>query len=406
MAEYAYEGLDRAGKRVTGQLNAPTENDLRVLLRKQGVRPTKITRGGEASQFNFGLIFSPGARMTFTELLIFSRQLQVLIGSGVPLVQALDVLGEQGTNSRGYRMVCQKIRAKVSEGSYLWESMAAFPTTFDRLYLALIRAGESSGALDQMLRRISNYIEDADRLRKMLKSAMTYPAIVIVIGIGVVTAMLVFVIPKFEELLTSGGQELPGPTQFVIDMSKYLTNNGLMLSVVTGVLGFIIYKVLDSPEGKIARDRVFFRLPIFGPIMKKGGTARFCRTLSTLLSSGVNLLDALDICRETINNSVLEVAVSKVRPSVEQGKSLAASFAQLDIFPSMAVQMMLVGENTGQLDRMMEKVADFYEAEVEQAIAGLTKLIEPIILVVLGGVVGGMLIAMYLPIFKIAGSVT
>ncbi len=403
MAEYKYEGVDRTGKSVSGMLNAASEGDLRILLRKQGVRPTKIIREG-AGAFNLGMLFNAGAGMTFSELLIFSRQLQVLIGSGIPLVQALDVLGDQGS-SRGYRTVCSKIKSKVSEGSYLWESMAMFPNTFDKLYLALVRAGESSGALDQMLRRISNYIEDADRLRKMLKSAMMYPFIVIFIGIGVVTAMLVFVIPKFESLLASSGQELPGPTKFVIDMSKFLTENGMLLTVGIGVVGFIMWKVLSSPEGKIARHRLFFRMPIFGPIMKKGGTARFCRTLSTLLSSGVNLLDAIDICRQTINNAVLEDAVARVRPSIEQGKSLAASFNMLDIFPNMAIQMMLVGENTGQLDRMMEKVADFYEAEVEQAIAGLTKLIEPIILVFLGGAVGGILIAMYLPIFKLAGGV-
>jgi type IV pilus assembly protein PilC len=404
MPEYKYEGVDKQGKRVKGQLNAATEGDLRVLLRGQGVRPVRI---GKVSlvQRDLGSMFSGGVpRLSSEDVLHFTRQLQVLTGSGVPLVQSLDILADQAS-SPALRVMCQGVKNKVSEGCFLWEALSAFPKSFPRLYLALVRAGESSGALDQMLRRLSSYLEDADRLKKMLKAAMMYPAIVISIGIAVVAAMLIFVIPKFEELIVSNGGELPGPTKFVIELSHFLVNNWLLIFGSLAVGGFMAKKFFTSPEGKIFLDRALFRAPLFGPMMQKGGTARFTRTLSTLLSSGVSLLEAIDICKQTIDNAVLEEAVGHVRTEIEQGKTLSAVFSRLTVFPKMAVQMMAVGENTGQLDKMLEKVADFYEAEVEALVGGLTKLIEPFILVFLGGTVGGLMIAMYLPIFKMGDSI-
>ncbi|MBC7387121.1 MAG: type II secretion system F family protein [Cryobacterium sp.] len=403
MPEYKYEGVDKQGKRVKGQLNAASEGDLRVLLRGQGVRPIRIA-GVSLVQRDLGSIFGGSKNITKEEVLHFTRQLQVLLGSGVPLVQSLDILADQAS-SASLRSLCQGVKNRVSEGAFLWESLSAYEKSFPRLYLALVRAGESSGSLDQMLKRLSAYLEDADRLRKMLKAAMMYPAIVISIGIAVISAMLIFVIPKFEELIKGSGGTLPGPTQFVIDMSHFLGSYGIYLAVFLGVGGFILMKFFESPEGRIFRDRALFKAPLFGPLMLKGGTARFTRTLGTLLASGVSLLDAIDICRQTIDNAVLEEAVGKVRTEIEQGKSLSVVFMKLDIFPKMAIQMMAVGENTGQLDKMLEKVADFYEAEVEALVGGLTKLIEPFILVFLGGTVGGMMIAMYLPIFKMGDSI-
>jgi type IV pilus assembly protein PilC len=402
--EYKYEGVDKAGKRVKGQLNAATEGDLRVLLRGQGVRPVRIG-AVSITQRDLGSLFGGGAtNLSGEDVLHFTRQLQVLTGSGVPLVQSLDILADQAS-SPSLRNMCQGVKNKVSEGSFLWEALNAYPKAFPRLYLALVRAGESSGALDQMLRRLSAYLEDADRLKKMLKSAMMYPAIVISIGIVVVAAMLIFVIPKFEELIKSNGGELPAPTQFVINMSHFMVNNWLTIVTILGVAFFMLKKFFSSREGKVFIDRTMFRAPLFGPMMQKGGTARFTRTLSTLLASGVSLLDAIDICKQTIDNAVLEDAVGQVRVEIEQGKSLSAVFSKLTVFPKMAVQMMAVGENTGQLDKMLEKVADFYEAEVEALVGGLTKLIEPFILVFLGGTVGGLMIAMYLPIFKMGDSI-
>ncbi|RYZ73564.1 MAG: type II secretion system F family protein [Proteobacteria bacterium] len=397
MAEYNYEGVDKSGNRVKGKITANTEGELRILLRGQGIRPVRVSVQSVATR-DLGQMFK-SSNITQEELLIFTRQMQVLIGSGIPLTQSLDILADQGGSS-AFKNLCNGIKQKVSEGTFLWEAMGAYPKTFPKLYLALVRAGESSGALDAILRRLTNYLEDADRLKKLLKSAMMYPAIVISVGIAVIVGMLTFVIPKFEELLASNGQTLPAPTQFVINASHLIRDHFMVIIGVTAVGGFVLIKFFQSPEGRVLRDRMFFKMPIFGPIMQKGGTARFTRTLATLLNSGVNLLDAIDICKQTIDNAVLEDAVSILRPEIEQGKSLGYVFGQIKVFPKMAVQMMSVGESTGQLDRMLEKVADFYEAEVEILVNGLTKLIEPLILVFLGGTVGGLMIAMYLPIFK------
>jgi type IV pilus assembly protein PilC len=404
MPEYKYEGVDKQGKRVKGQLNAATEGDLRVLLRGQGVRPVRISQASLA-QRDLGSLFSGGvSNITPLEVLHFTRQLQVLIGSGVPLVQALDILGDQAS-SANLRSLCTGVKNRVSEGSFLWEALSGYPKSFPRLYLALVRAGESSGALDQMLRRLSSYLEDNDRLKKMLKSAMMYPAIVISIGALVIAAMLIFVIPKFEELIKQNGGELPAPTQFVINASHFLGQYWYIIGGGMTAAYIFLKRFYGTPEGRAMYDRMMFRAPLFGALMQKGGTARFTRTLATLLSSGVSLLDAIDICKQTIDNAVLEEAVGRVRAEIEQGKGLSQVFAKLEVFPKMAVQMMAVGENTGQLDKMLEKVADFYEAEVEALVGGLTKLIEPFILVFLGGTVGGMMIAMYLPIFKMGDSI-
>ena len=402
MAEYSYEGVDRSGNRVKGNISASGEGELRVVLRAQGIRPIRIGEVSMAKK-DLGAMFVT-KNLSADEVLIFTRQMQVLIGSGIPLTQSLDILADQG-GSKAFRGMCLNVKQKVSEGTFFWEALATYPKAFPKLYLALIRAGESSGAMDQVFRRLTNYLEDADRLKKLLKSAMMYPAIVISVGVAVIIGMMTFVIPKFEELLKQNNTALPAPTQFVIDVSHFIRDNFHWIILVAGVGGMALLKFLQSPEGRILRDRMFFKLPIFGPIMQKGGTARFTRTLSTLLNSGVNLMDAIDICRQTIDNAVLEEAVSMVRPEIEQGKNLAHVFGQINVFPKMAVQMMAVGEQTGQLDRMLEKVADFYEAEVEILVNGLTKLIEPVILVFLGGTVGGLMIAMYLPIFKMGESV-
>lgn len=404
MAEYKYEGVDKQGKRIKGQLNAATEGDLRVLLRGQGIRPVRIAKASLAQRDLGAMLSGKGTKVSPEEVLHFTRQLQVLIGSGVPLVQALDILADQAS-SASLRNLCQGVKNRVSEGSFLWEALSSYPKSFPRLYLALVRAGESSGALDQMLRRLSAYLEDADRLKKMLKAAMMYPAIVISIGAVVIAAMLIFVIPKFEELIKENGGELPGPTKFVIEASHFL--GAYWWIILGGMIGayILLKRFVSTQEGRIIIDRMLFRAPLVGPLMQKGGTARFTRTLATLLASGVSLLDAIDICKQTIDNAVLEEAVGRVRVEIEQGKGLSQVFSQLEVFPKMAVQMMSVGENTGQLDKMLEKVADFYEAEVEALVGGLTKLIEPFILVFLGGTVGGMMIAMYLPIFKMGDSI-
>lgn len=401
MPEFKFQGIDKAGKKVSGQIDVPHEGDLRMHLREQGIRPIKISKAG-ASTTVAGLFGQGVLKVPIEALVIFTRQLQVLIGSGIPLVQGLEILLDQSSNV-SLKIIIEAVREKISQGSYLWESLSAYPQVFPKLYIALIRAGEASGSMDQMLKRISRYLEDSDRLKKMVKSAMMYPIIVFSIGAGVVALMLIFVIPKFEEMLTSAGQELPGPTKLVIGMSHFLVNN---IMTILGAVGFSIYiirRYLNSTEGRALTDRILFRMPLFGPMSQKSGVARFARTMQTLLSSGVNLIDAIDICKATIDNAVLEDAVSKIRAEVEAGKTLGAVIAKLEVFPKMAVQMIGVGESTGNLDKMLEKVADFFESEVETLVGGMSKLIEPLVLVGLGGMVGGIMIAMYLPIFKLAG---
>jgi len=402
MAEFQYQGVDKQGKKVTGTLEAASEGDLRMLLRNMGVRPQKISKSGVLNSDLKSLV-GVGKSVKLEVLVSFTRQLQVLVSSGIPLVQALDILSEQ-TNSSVMKRTVTVIKEKVSAGSYFWEAISGYPKIFPKIFIALMRAGEASGAMDQMLKRLTRYLEDADRLRKLVKSAMLYPIIVVLIGIGVISLMLVFVIPKFEELLKSSGQALPGPTQFVITISHFFANNVLYIFGGVGIFIFLLTRYLKTSEGRAIKDRLVFQLPIFGNLSQKAGVARFSRTMQTLLSAGVTLIDAIDICKSTIDNAVLETAVAKIRGDVEAGKTLGAVIAKLGVFPPMAVQMISVGESTGALDKMLDKVADFYESEVETMVNGLTKLIEPLILVFLGGTVGGLMIAMYLPIFKLAGS--
>lgn len=405
MAEYVYRGVDKSGKRVSGKLDAASDSDARLSLRALGVRPTELNVAGVLNSDLSALVRKSTPReigLSLGTLVIFTRQMHTLLTSGIPLIQSLEILETQASD-KNLQKILGTVREKVASGTFLWESLSIFPQAFPRLYLALIRAGESSGAIDAMLKRLSRYLEDAERLTKMLKSAMIYPTMVVLVGIAVVTALLVFVIPKFKELLTGSGQELPAPTQFVIDVSEFLQANILYLIAGCIAAFFIIRAYYRTPGGRGSIQKAVFFMPIFGKIAQIGSVARFSRTMSTLLSSGVNLLDAIDICRQVLDNQVMEDSIKTVRTDIEQGKTLASTIAKIPVFPRMAVQMILVGENTGNLDKMLEKVADTYEQEVETLVGGLTKLIEPFILVFLGGTVGGVLIAMYLPIFKLAG---
>jgi type IV pilus assembly protein PilC len=415
MPEFLYRGVDRGGKRVEGKLDVANEGELRMALRTQGVRPTNVRRAGAGSVGSNLLSTLQGKKapkngvvnvssVPVQIIVLFTRQMQLLISSGIPLVQALDMLADQTTHS-GMRAVVGAIKEKVAGGSYLWESMSAYPGVFPNLYVALMRAGESSGAMDSMLKRLSKYLEDEDRLKRMIKSAMMYPAIVTLIGIGVISLMLIFVIPKFEDMLKSGGQELPGPTQLVISMSHGLQSHFLLISGSVVGLWFVCKKFFATPDGRALKDRFVFKSPIFGVLAQKSGIARFSRTLQTLLMAGVNLIDAIDICRRAADNAVLEDAIGKIRVDIEGGKTLGTVLMKLTVFPKMASQMIMVGESTGNLDKSLEKIADFYESDVEVLVGGMTKMIEPIVLVVLGGAVGGMLVAMYLPIFKMAGGI-
>lgn len=403
MAEFAYSGVDRTGKKVNGNLSAQSEGELRAVLRTQGVRPTSVQKLGavRAADVAKAVGGKGGASVPVADMVIFTRQLYVLLTAGIPLTQALDIQEEQTSNPH-LRKVIATVREKVGQGAYFWETLNLFPRVFPKLYVSLVRAGESSGNLDQMLKRLTRYLEDNHKMKKLVKGAMIYPISVVSVGIGVIGIMLVFVIPKFEAMMVSNGQELPPLTAAVIGASRFMTSHIIVISGVLGVGGYLATRFLTSAEGKVFIDRTFYRAPLFGELMKKSGTARFARTMQTLLSSGVSLLDAIDICKNTVDNAVLEDSVALIRKDVETGKTLGTVMAKHDVFPKMAIQMITVGESTGSLDQMLDKVADYYEAEVEEMVSGMSKLIEPFILVFLGGSVGTMLIAMYLPIFKMA----
>jgi type IV pilus assembly protein PilC len=339
--------------------------------------------------------------VSLEQVLNFSRQFQLLLSSGMPVVQGLELLSEQSSGS--FKTVILDIREKVSSGSFLWEAFSAYPKIFPKLFVSLIRAGEASGSLDQMFKRLCRYMEDADRIRRMVKGAMVYPLIVISIGFGVAGMMVVFVIPKFEEMLKGTGKELPGPTKFLIDLSHFMIGHLYPIIIGSSVTIYVLRRYLSSDEGRAFMDRAVFKMPIFGPLAQKSGIARFTRTLQTLMISGVSLLDALDICKSTIDNVVLEAAMAKIRTEVEGGKTLGMVIAKIPVFPKMASQMISVGESTGNMDKMLEKVADMYESEVENLAGGLGKAIEPFIVVFLGAMVGGIMIAMYLPVFQMGG---
>lgn len=402
MAEFTFTGVDKSGKKVIGKMDAPTEGELRVILRGQGIRPMRIAKAGILQSDLGTMLRGGGVKVRTAELAAFTRQMYVLVGSGIPLVQALEILGEQSDNP-GMKKVLLAIKEKVSGGAFFWESMATYTKVFPRIYVALCRAGESSGALEAILNRLAMYLEDTDRLAKQVKSAMMYPAIVVLVGVGVVTGMLMFVIPKFESIIVSSGQELPAITQAVIKSSHFMGNNFVQIAGGIGLLSFLFMRYAKSDEGRGIVDRLLIRMPIFGSILQKAGIARFTRTLGTLMASGVNLIDAIDICKNTVDNVVIEEAVGKIRKEVETGKNLSMVLSKMPIFPKMTVQMVAVGESTGNLEKMLDRVAAIYESDVQTLVGGLSKLIEPIILVVLGGLIAVMMIAMYLPIFKMAG---
>ncbi len=389
-------------------ITAASDGDVRVALRSQGVRPTRIGRrkGAQSGGALAGLLSGGPAQpsLTLKQKVLFTRQLQVMVSAGIPLVQALDILAEQ-TIDNSLRTVLRDVRDRVSQGAFFWESLAAYPKAFSKVYVSLIRAGESSGSLDTILKRLSRYLEDTDRLQKMVLGALTYPAIVSVVGVVIIILMLMFVIPKFEAMISAQGEAMPLPTAIVISASHFFAANWLSIIVGMFATAFGVVRFISSPEGKVVFDRFLYSLPLFGDLIQKSSIAAFARTMQTLLNAGVNLVDAVDIVKNTIDSTVVSSAVGKIRGEVEIGKTLGSVVGNMSVFPRMAVQMIGVGEATGNLDKMLEKVADFYEAEVESAVATLGRLVEPLILVVLGGTVAGMLIAMYLPIFKMAGGV-
>ena len=403
MPTFAYSGRTRTGQSVTGERVADTMDAAVSALRREQIMVTRIdpTKAAKAAAPKK----AKGTSVPAKNLAIFTRQFSVMIDAGLPLVQCLEILGKQEPH-KGFSAVILKVREDVEGGAALADAMKKHPKTFDALFSNMIAAGEAGGILDTILKRLAVYIEKAVKLKGDVKSAMIYPVAVIVIATLVVGAILWKVIPTFAALFAGLGAELPLPTRIVIQLSNALVAYGWILIIALGLAGWGIKTYYATENGRKVIDTLLLKTPILGGILRKVAVARFCRTLSTLLASGVPILDGLDITARTAGNAVIEQAIQTTRSSIERGETISGPLRATNVFPSMVVQMINVGETTGALDAMLAKIADFYEEEVDTAVAGLLTLMEPIMIAVLGGVVGGIVIAMYMPIFDLISKLT
>ena len=405
MATFAYSGRTRAGQNVSGERVADSMDAAVAMLRREQVLVTKITAAKakvEAAAKPAGKL---GKAASAKSLAVFTRQFSVMIDAGLPLVQCLDILGSQ-EDDKNFAAVILQTRSDVEGGASLADAMRKHPKTFDALFSNMVAAGEAGGILDTILKRLATYIEKAVKLKGQVKSAMIYPIAVIVIAALVVGVILWKVIPTFAQLFAGLGAELPLPTRVVIWLSESLVSYFPALAVAVVAFGWAFRTYYRTESGKRVIDGVTLKLPILGDIMRKIAVARFCRTLATLISSGVPILDGLEITARTSGNSVIEDGIMATRKSIERGETIAAPLKETSVFPPMVVQMIGVGEATGALDTMLAKIADFYEEEVDTAVAGLLTLLEPVMIALLGGVVGGIVIAMYLPIFDLISKLT
>ena len=403
MATFAYSGRTRAGQTVTGERVAETMDAAVAALRREQVLVTQISPIKEAV---VKAPKKPRARgVAAKNLAVFTRQFSVMIDAGLPLVQCLDILGSQ-EEDRNFSQVILATRADVESGASLADAMAKHPKTFDPLFTNMIAAGEAGGILDTILKRLATYIEKNVKLKGQVKSAMVYPIAVVCIAAIVVGVILWKVIPTFANLFAGLGAELPLPTRVVIALSDGLVRfmPFILVAIAGAVFGLRSYYA--TPGGRKVIDSMVLKLPILGPLMRKIAVARFCRTLSTLLASGVSILEALNITAKTSGHAIVEEAILTTRTSIERGETIAQPLRDTAVFPPMVVQMIGVGEATGALDTMLSKIADFYEEEVDVAVAGLLTLLEPLMIALLGGVVGGIVIAMYMPIFSLISKLT
>ena len=403
MVTFAYSGRTRAGQTVSGERVADTLDGAVAALRREQILVTQINPVKDAAKAAAPKTKSKG--VSAKNLAVFTRQFSVMIDAGLPLVQCLDILGSQ-EEDKDFSAVIRATRTDVESGASLADAMRKHPKTFDALYTNMVAAGEAGGILDTILKRLATYIEKAVKLTGQVKSAMTYPVAVILIAAIVVGVILWKVIPTFASLFAGLGAQLPLPTRIVIALSNGLVRFMPFVLIGIGALIFGVRSYYGTAAGRTMIDGMMLRLPILGPLLRKIAVARFCRTLSTLLASGVSILEALDITARTSGNAIVEDAILTTRKGIERGETIAQPLKQTRVFPPMVVQMIGVGEATGALDTMLGKIADFYEEEVDVAVAGLLTLLEPIMIAFLGGVVGGIVIAMYMPIFDLISKLT
>ncbi|MCE5274339.1 MAG: type II secretion system F family protein [Syntrophaceae bacterium] len=397
MSVFVWEGKLANGSMKKGEIEASDKAAAAMLLKRQRIVPTKLK--SKPKDIN---LFAK--KIKTKDLVVFTRQFSTMISAGLPLVQCLDILSSQQPNP-AFKKVLTQIKQDVEGGSTFADALAKHPKVFDSLFVNLVAAGEVGGVLDTVLNRLATYMEKNENLKNKIKSAMTYPIIVLCVAFGVVAILMIFVIPTFQDMFTQFGSALPGPTQFVVNLSNFFRGYWYVM------IGVIILLIAGSkqlrkhPKGRFHMDKLALKLPIFGPLLRKVAVAKFTRTLGTMISSGVPIMDGLDITAKSAGNVIVENAIRAVRSAISEGKSMSEPLEQTGIFPGMVVQMISVGEATGAMDQMLGKIADFYDEEVDTAVDTLTSALEPMLMVFLGGIVGFVVVAMYLPIFKMAQNV-
>jgi type IV pilus assembly protein PilC len=394
---YVWEGTDKKGKRIKGKMLAVSEAAVKADLRRQGVLAKSVRKEMQ--------LFKSGKKITSEDIALFARQLATMLEAGIPMVQCFDIIGN-GHDKPSMQKLVLAVKSDIESGTSLHEALAKHPLYFDDLFVNLVEAGEQAGALETLLDKVATYKEKTEALKKKIKKAMFYPAAVLAVAVIVTIILLIFVIPQFESLFKGFGADLPAFTQMVINLSRFVQDKGLFIAMVIGGAGFAFFyfKKRSRPMRRFL-DRTLLKAPILGPIMVKAAIARYARTLSTMFAAGVPLVEALTSVAGATGNIVYEEAVLKIRDEVSTGQRLQRSMEQTTLFPNMVIQMIAVGEESGSLDSMAAKVADFYEADVDAAVDAMSSLLEPMIMAILGVLVGGLVIAMYLPIFKLGAVV-
>ncbi len=398
MPVFEYKGRTLAGTAVQGELSASNREELERLLRQNKIMVTSVHKKATEITIKFGT----GVKKI--DISRFTRQFATMIGAGLPMVQCLEILSAQ-SESRELRIIINKIKEAVQSGSTLSDAMSKHPKIFDQLYTNMVEAGEMGGALDTILVRLAVYREKADALVRKVKGAMVYPAVVMIVATGVTIGMLTFIVPVFAKMFGGLGAELPGPTVFILGISNFLQENFLiiLLGLAAAITGFVLWVKTES--GRHIFDTFLLKMPVMGNLVRKASVARFTRTLGTLLSSGVSIIDAMNVTAKTAGNTVVSGAIKKAVVAIAEGDTITGPLKESGVFPPMVTQMISVGEKTGGLDDMLGKIADFYDEEVDAAVSAMTSLIEPVIIVLMGAVIGGILVAMYLPMFDIIGQI-
>jgi type IV pilus assembly protein PilC len=402
MPVYQWVGKNRNNEVQKGEIEAVSDEAVKAQLTRQRITPSKVKKKPKDLFENVSFL-QPKVKQR--DVILFARQFSTMIDAGLPIIQCLDILCSQQSNAT-FKKMLKEIKESVEGGATLAEALKKFPKQFDNLFVNMIAAGETGGILDTILRRLAAYMEKAAKLKAQVKGAMTYPIVTLIIAVMVLAVILVFVIPVFEEMFADFGGELPVPTQIVVAMSDMVKSK--IVYIIVGLVLFVIAfkKFYGTEKGRGVIDSLLLKIPVFGDLLRKVAVAKFTRTMGTMLASGVNILEALDIVAKTAGNKTVENAIYSVRKGIAEGRTMADPLAQSGVFPSMVCQMIGVCESTGALDAMLEKIADFYDEEVDQAVENLTALIEPFMLVFLGVTIGGLVIAMYLPIFKMAGAIS